>query len=76
MLVRWYVNMSTIDQKQKETIQKIKERIEETVSKVKYDFSYSEEKFKEWQDIINHRLHPIKFNITVSKGDKNNGDSR
>lgn len=68
--------MSTIDQKQKETIQRIKERIEESVSKIKYDFSYSEEKIKEWQDMINHRLHPIKFNITVFKGDKNNGDSR
>ena len=68
--------MSTIDQKQKAAIQRVKKRLEEAVSKTNFDFSYSEERIKEWQDMINHRLHPIKFNITVSKGDKNNGDSR
>lgn len=74
MLVNWYVDMD--NQKQKETIQRIKERICIEVSKIKYDFSHSEERIKEWQDMINHRLHPVKFNITVSKGDKKNGDFR
>lgn len=59
--------MSELTNKEKEAIQRIKKKIEESVSKVEYDFSYSEENIKKWEDAINERLHPVKFNINIQK---------
>ena len=61
--------MDTLNEREKESIQKIKKMIEEKVSRLEYNFEYSEDQFKKWQNMVNNRLYPVKFilNDTTNK---------
>lgn len=62
-------------EKDRRTIEEIKKKIEEMTKKINYDFSYSEEKIKEWKKRINDVLHR-RYIIDIHLNDITKKESR
>ena len=61
--------MDSLNDREKEAIQKIEKMLGEQTLRLENNFECSKDQVKKWQDMVNDRLYPVKFilNDTTDK---------
>jgi hypothetical protein len=55
--------MDSLNDREKEAIQKIEKMLGEQTLRLENNFECSKDQVKKWQDMVNDRLYPVKFTL-------------